>query len=264
MALCFVSVDNALTNNDWDVLIFTQHWPITVCHEWKEKNVSHTCELPTQENAWTVHGIWPTRFGEIGPLFCNRTWHFDPELVQPIEQELEQFWTNIEKETSKYSFWAHEWNKHGTCAAVVTSLDNEKKYFGQGLKWLQLYSMSTILAKAGIKPSMTTVYKLADVYKAVQAQLGKNPVVECKHDSGSNFMFEIRICFDKDLTLVDCDGVVSNNKYFQNIDNMKIISNCNASESIIYPNILPTQPNSWFRNLIEVYKFITWLQWFTL
>lgn len=86
----------------WDLLIFTQSWPATVCIEWKEHDRTHTCNLPTNKDSWTIHGIWPTKLGTIGPAFCNRTWHFDPEQVRPIEKNLEQLWTNVE--TGKYIF----------------------------------------------------------------------------------------------------------------------------------------------------------------
>lgn len=41
--------------HDWDILIFTQHWPLTVCLQWKESLPQHSCIL---RNIWTVHGIW--------------------------------------------------------------------------------------------------------------------------------------------------------------------------------------------------------------
>ena len=30
---------------------------------------------------WTVHGLWPTKDGEIGPSYCDRSAKFDPEKV---------------------------------------------------------------------------------------------------------------------------------------------------------------------------------------
>jgi len=44
--------------NKWDILIFTQTWPKTLCYTWKHQNASHLCNFPSQENLWTVHGIW--------------------------------------------------------------------------------------------------------------------------------------------------------------------------------------------------------------
>jgi len=44
--------------NSWDILIFTQTWPKTLCYTWKNNNVEHTCNFPSQKDLWTVHGIW--------------------------------------------------------------------------------------------------------------------------------------------------------------------------------------------------------------
>lgn len=86
---------NVKLNHDFDLLIFTQEWPATVCKEWKKHDPSHKCVMPTNTDSWTIHGIWPTKLGTIGPAFCNRTWMFDPEKIKPIEQQLSQVWVNV-------------------------------------------------------------------------------------------------------------------------------------------------------------------------
>lgn len=42
----------------WDILIFTQTWPNTLCYTWKGQNPNHTCNFPSKKDLWTVHGIW--------------------------------------------------------------------------------------------------------------------------------------------------------------------------------------------------------------
>jgi len=44
--------------HSWDILIFTQTWPNTLCYSWKSHNAEHTCNLPSDKNIWTIHGIW--------------------------------------------------------------------------------------------------------------------------------------------------------------------------------------------------------------
>lgn len=77
-------------------MIFTQHWPLTVCKDWKHEDQSHTCKFPKEQDSWTIHGIWPTRNGTMGPAFCNNSWHFDPELIKPIESVLLDKWIDVE------------------------------------------------------------------------------------------------------------------------------------------------------------------------
>ena len=56
--------------------------------------------------------------GSQGPFFCNSTWVFDPNGVKAIREELLQEWPNIHGSDTEDSLWKHEWEKHGTCAAL--------------------------------------------------------------------------------------------------------------------------------------------------
>jgi Ribonuclease T2 family len=48
-------VEQSGGSHEWDVLIFTQHWPATVCIQWKEKVETHTCTITKD---WGIHGVW--------------------------------------------------------------------------------------------------------------------------------------------------------------------------------------------------------------
>ncbi|KAI8422780.1 hypothetical protein MSG28_006525 [Choristoneura fumiferana] len=178
----YVQPTKVWKDNNWDLLIYTQEWPTTACNEWKEKNPSHKCSMPSQGNTWSVHGIWPTKYGSMGPFFCNSSAHFDPEAIKPIEKELTEHWTNIDYGTSTYSFWAHEWTKHGTCAAILDAFNSEFKYFSKGLEYLNTYNLSTILSEADIVPSVSKTYDVVDIVNALRVRLGVNPVVECRKE----------------------------------------------------------------------------------
>lgn len=45
-------------HHTWDVLIFTQTWPNTLCYIRKSRNPNNTCNFPSQKNLWTIRGIW--------------------------------------------------------------------------------------------------------------------------------------------------------------------------------------------------------------
>ncbi|XP_045494672.1 ribonuclease Oy [Colias croceus] len=240
-------------HHDFDLLIFTQNWPATVCKEWKKMDPMHKCSMPRKNDAWSIHGIWPTKLGTIGPAFCNRTWFFDPEKIRPIEDKLLEEWTNIFNGTSNYALWAHEWNKHGTCAAVLEPLSSEFKYFSMGLDWLEKYSMGKILNDANISPSNSKDYHITEINNAIKSALNIDPAIECRKIDGQSFITEIRICFTKDLKLSDCDGVLGRRTIGQD----SIITNCDGSKNIVYPHY---KENSLY---IQLYKFVTWLQWFT-
>ncbi|KAG5332426.1 RNOY Ribonuclease, partial [Acromyrmex heyeri] len=225
-------IENWKTNvksNEFDVLMFTQRWPLTVCFEWENKsrlNSTHRCMLP-KSNEWTIHGIWPTKYNIIGPQFCNRSLSFDSKALAPIEGALKENWIDIQKGSKPYSFWKHEWDKHGTCAISVRDLNNELKYFQTGLKLLNKYNMIDVLAKSNILPG--NKYMVQNYLTGIQKILNKRGQVMCVVDqkTKNSYVYEIRICFNKALQLVDCDGIY------------QFPTNCNRSQQIIYPNIVP-------------------------
>ena len=82
---------------------------MTVCLTWQEHSKSNQCSLPPSKDTWTIHGIWPTKFKTIGPLFCNSSWPFNFDDLKEIEGKMEKAWINIEKNTELDSLWKHEW-----------------------------------------------------------------------------------------------------------------------------------------------------------
>lgn len=62
-----------------------------------DERPNNVCILPSQKDIWTIHGIWPTKYGTIGPQFCNKTESFDINTLKPLLNQLTQFWLNVEK-----------------------------------------------------------------------------------------------------------------------------------------------------------------------
>lgn len=108
------------------------------------------------------------------------------------------------------------------------------------MDWLQEYNMTAILAKSDIVPDNVKSYTLADINKAVKSVLNKNPSINCYTDRTTNeqYLSEIRICFNKQLQLIDCDGIESFKK-----DN--VITNC-FKKAINYRVDLPGHISNWF------------------
>ncbi|KAG7213324.1 hypothetical protein KM043_002622 [Ampulex compressa] len=213
-------------SDHFDVLIFTQRWPQTVCFVWKENSETHICTLPKGDE-WTIHGIWPSQYHKMGPQFCNSSLPFNRTVLRPIEADLREKWVDVQNGKEPYSFWQHEWEKHGTCAAVLKSLDSEIKYFRKGLNLLDIYNMRDVLAKVNIVPGKG--YYVDDILRGVTKILGKRCEVMCVKNPKTevSYVFEIRICFDKMLRLIDCDNVYG------------FPSNCDPHEMVIYPGSVP-------------------------
>lgn len=175
------------TSNEFDLLVFTQSWPLTVCYVWQKGSESHTCLLPKHNN-WTIHGIWPTQYHTIGPEYCNKSLKFDATVLAPIEKQLKEYWIDVQNGSKPYSFWKHEWDKHGTCAVVLKTMDNQFKYFQAGLKFLKTYNMIDVLAKAGILSGQT--YEVQDILLAIERILGKRGQVMCTKNQVNSQVFQ--------------------------------------------------------------------------
>lgn len=229
-------------NNDWDVLIFSQQWPVTTCYKWRKDDYKRACILPKEKDLWTIHGIWPTKFGTFGPTFCDKDAKFDSNEILKIQDKLNKYWPDIYKEdniNSTNPLWKHEWLKHGTCAKIIKQLNNEYNYFQQALDWRQKIQISTILNTSLIYPNSNNT--ILAIYLAVHNSLGINPSIHCFYDKIHNIYYieEIRICLNKNLTFVDCDGVKGDDlKIIKNFNNT-IITNCSPGSPIYYPNYLP-------------------------
>lgn len=172
-------------------------------------------------------------------------------------------------ETSTYAFWAHEWTKHGTCAAVLEKLNSEFKYFSKGLEWFHRFDLSHVLRSHGVDPSNDKDYLLADLFHIFNNYLSVTPMIECRREHGKNWLSEIRFCFNKNFNLVNCDGVMNVRPQTLELQNgfyIRALTNCNIDERIMYPVsdvVFPTKeyvPSVY----VPFYLLISWLQWFTM
>lgn len=152
---------------------------------WKEESTSHTCTFPRDNHEWTIHGLWPSVYNALGPNYCNSNLPFNKTALKSLEHELQEKWLDVEQGRASYGLWQHEWNKHGTCAAVLPKVNTELKYFKEGLSLLSQYDMKHVLGKANIMPGKK--YAATDILNAVERVLGKRGVVVCRKD-------KVRIC----------------------------------------------------------------------
>nr|XP_022918100.1 ribonuclease Oy [Onthophagus taurus] len=273
--LITLSTADNIIDVDWDYLIFVERWPITVCIEWHDKNVKNNCTIPVNNVQWTIHGIWPTKIGTDGPSFCNKAWPFNETKIEKIEDELKQYWTNIEENTGLISLWKHEWLKHGTCAATLNLLDNEYKYFNQGLDWVKKYSVGEILKRKGIVPN-NTGYTIQEINDVLTQELNTTVIIQCVVQAHTkiSLISEIRMCFDKSLNLIGCDfdtlKYLFTDNMMYNYESSGIFTNCNLKKPVMYLDSIPRELQDKYdqvdnlEKLITLYRVIKFLIWYTL
>lgn len=219
----------------------------------------------------------------LGPLYCNDSWPFDMEQLRPIQSDMTEKWINIEKGTALDGLWSHEWEKHGTCAAQhIPQLTTELHYFQQGLDFLDRFSITKLLASTYIKPGPDVTYKLEEIHSALKHSLDDNFAIVCERDrlTKREYLFEIRICFDKSLNLHSCDGIVMGMDGEGEDPDLSddIITNCSKDQEIAYPSsawLMQRQwikrfeeqqigSDNWMKHVINSYKLVRLLQWVTL
>lgn len=203
------------------------------------------------------------------------------DKISSIESEMTEKWINIEKGTPLDGLWSHEWDKHGTCAAQhIPQLSTELNYFTQGLTFLDKFSITKLLMSTSIKPGLDVTYRIEEIHAALKSSLNDNFAIICQRDKKSTreYLFEIRICFDKDLNLHSCEGIVTGEDEEDPDPDDEIITNCKKDQEIAYPSsawLMQRQwmkrveeqkvvDNSWMKNVVEGYKFVRFLQWVTL
>lgn len=154
---------------------------------------------------------------------------------------------------------------------MLADLSTENKYFGQGLAWYQQYAIDILLAKENIVPG--TQYNITDFQSAIKKTLNINPSIHCFKEkrSGNPYLAEIRICFNKNLELVNCGGI----KFYPYDEHSdELITDCQHDEPVWYPNVVPehfldrepehVEKPAWRFPWVNLYKFIQILKWFTL
>jgi len=192
------------TAPNFDFLFLVQQWGPGFC-----ATENQHCEVPSGTNWWTLHGLWPNNNDTTYPSSCNSSYPFNPNEIAPVRNQLNMYWTNYLVQKTADSFWAHEWEKHGTCAAAaVPALDTELKFFSQTLKLRSMYPVSTILSSSNIYPSNSKKYASSDIITAFRSQLSVTPVLGCEYakHKGADLLTEIGLCISKStLTVFECD-----------------------------------------------------------
>lgn len=150
--------------------------------------------------------------------------------------EMETYWPDVEIRKRKDSLWEHEWVKHGTCAAQLPVMDSQLKYFAKGCELGKDNPISSWLEAAGVVPGES--YDIATVWKAVVAGAnGARPHIDCDHMEGEHFISEIKICYNKNLTRVNCDGIAKPREQdsIEGVD-APFMGTCPHHKKFVYPS----------------------------
>lgn len=170
----------------WDYTLFVQVWPPS----WIENQINFTNDY------FTIHGLWPQYWNGSWPEFCNKSEHFNSSKVQPIYNNLTEYWTNFK---DPRQFWEHEFTRHLKCYEDIYS----DPY---NLFWYGLYNRTNLniynsLLKNDIIPSNNVNYSTNLINNVINKNFNTKVIVTC---TSKNILEEIRFCMTKYFQLFDC------------------------------------------------------------
>ncbi|BFZ54216.1 hypothetical protein PYCC9005_001249 [Savitreella phatthalungensis] len=155
-------------------------------------------KLPAR--AWTSHGLWPDYCNGSYPAYCDASRNISGEaLVSNLmnfgREDLlkigNKYWINQGAPNS--DLWAHEYAKHATCTSTFdTRCYRDFKngtdvvdYFETVLLYFTRFPTFQILERAGITPSNTTTYTLAQLQDAARNYTGADIYWGCNYAPGT-------------------------------------------------------------------------------
>ncbi|EPQ30355.1 uncharacterized protein PFL1_01881 [Pseudozyma flocculosa PF-1] len=173
------STDPCQTNTPGGLLLLTNFWDYS--------------PATGPDDVWTLHGVWPDRCSGGYDASCDSSRnHGDIAGIlrganaTDVLDYMNQYWLDIRGNDN--SFWSHEWNKHGTCVSTLvpscyeayTPNQEVVDFFRTATELHRRYSTYDALAEAGIVPSATKTYALAELQAAVEAKYGHGASFRCR------------------------------------------------------------------------------------
>ncbi|XP_064464056.1 ribonuclease Oy-like [Ornithodoros turicata] len=191
-------------NGSYDYFILSQQWSPGSCA------TESRCVTGSKRRFWTIHGLWPS--GDYAsPSYCLDE-RFDGRVLDPIKGSLNQYWPSLTSTQARFfTFWRHQWQKHGTCAGDVPQLAGLLKFFNTTLAVYRRYNVYEFLSNSNITPSTTRTYSVNNIRNALSDDIREKVNIVCTRSQTllAPVLTEIRFCLDKTLSLVHCQGRTS-------------------------------------------------------
>ncbi|XP_062081461.1 ribonuclease 2-like [Humulus lupulus] len=191
-------------STDFGYFVLSHLWPATSCRQSRHCCPSNACcRGSNAQTEFTIHGLWPNYNDGTWPACCSQK-SFDEKEVSTLLDTLKKYWPTYgcfpytTCDGGEGSFWAHEWEKHGTCSSPVVW--DEYSYFLTTLNLYFKYNVTRILNEEGYVASNTEKYPLGGIISAIQNAFHATPWLVC--DNGA--VEELRLCFYKDFKPRDC------------------------------------------------------------
>ncbi|GAA5995433.1 hypothetical protein JCM5350_005972 [Sporobolomyces pararoseus] len=173
------NVDGCCTNVPGGYLLQTQFWD--------------TSPPVGPSDSWTLHGLWPDNCDGTYEQYCDMNRQYT-DIRGKLQQQspttltyMNTYWKDYQGNDE--SLWQHEWGKHGTCISTLnttcygsyTPYEEMVDYFERAVELFKTLPTYNWLAAAGIVPSTTKTYTLAQLQAVAKANFGYEAVFNCQN-----------------------------------------------------------------------------------
>lgn len=132
------------------------------------------------DDSWTIHGLWPDNCDGGFDQFCDSKRNYNNVSLILVDsgrrdllEYMDVYWKDIRGDD--LDLWIHEWRKHGTCISTLETRCYDEyypqqevvDYFDKTVEVFETLPSYKFLAEAGIVPSHTETYTLADIEDAL-------------------------------------------------------------------------------------------------
>lgn len=173
------AADSCCLNSPGGQLLVTQFWD--------------TKPSTGPSDSWTIHGLWPDNCDGSYESYCDRRREYS-NITDILESYgagdtldyMETYWKDYRGDDE--SFWAHEWDKHGTCINTLepgcytgyTPQEEVVDYFNITVSLFKALPTYETLANAGIVPSTSRTYTSRQIQDAISAVMGNEVTIKCR------------------------------------------------------------------------------------
>ena len=190
---CEISLNDECGKFDYDFYILSIQYKPGMCY----KN-DHCNRINNNKDIlWTIHGLWPSLYGQSYISNClNEDLNLE-KLSPKILEAIKLFWPSLVKTHTDYIFHNHEWTKHGSCIKSCQygiKRDNYQSfYFEKTLELRDKFDPAKFLNEK------IDSFELEELRQKFQNNLGANVQLICKRDreEGKQYLVEIRLALDQ-------------------------------------------------------------------
>jgi ribonuclease T2 len=174
--------------------------------------------------------MWPERNDNSWPQFCSGN-SYSAGAISSIRGEMDTYWPNLQSHGTSDSFWKHEWEKHGTCAAdgSMPGISDELSFFQYALDIHSSMPYAKTLAAYGVVPSNSQTYTLSQINQALTQTFNFTVIPSCMKSNGQYNLMRLYSCISKQGQLINCPPQV--------ITGLNQRADCGNGQSIGMPPI---------------------------